>query len=391
MMTRIYAGICALLLFLGAGACAPKDSFVIEGQVEGLADGTVMTLTLGATHKDEKPLLEAVVSGGKFAFTYSVESPRLFNIGQQGAWGVLPVVVENGNRVKITGKVDYQGEGDRRMANFTEIKVTGSPLQEEYERKMAFKDELNRMYAEKEERHQAITDQVRKARAAGNQALMDSLTGTEAYAAMSADEKVFFETVGKNSYKAIMDNKDTWWGPLMMLLNLNWFSEEQKAWFAEFSPEAQKSFYGQIVYNELYPAASEGNPAPAFTVQDGNGASFNLQQLMAGKKYLLLDFWASWCGPCRKEIPNLKAVYEKFASKGLEIVSISIDKDAAAWQKALEEERLPWRNFRDETGVADAYSVSAIPAIFLVDGSGTIIATGLRGTALQEKLETLLP
>ena len=67
-----------------------------------------------------------------------------------------------------------------------------------------------------------------------------------------------------------------------------------------------------------------------------------------------------------------KAVYEKFAPKGLEIVSISIDKDAAAWQKALEEERLPWRNFRDETGVADAYSVSAIPAIFLVDGSGTM-------------------
>ena len=238
--------------------------------------------------------------------------------------------------------MDYQGEGDQRMANFTEVRVTGSPLQEEYERKMAFKDELNRMYAETEERHQEIMEQVRKARAAGNQALMDSLTGTEAYAAMSADE-------------------------------------------------AQKSFYGQIVYNELYPAASEGNPAPAFTVQDGNGASFNLQQLMAGKKYLLLDFWASWCGPCRKEIPNLKAVYEKFASKGLEIVSISIDKDAAAWQKALEEEQLPWRNFRDETGVADAYSVSAIPAIFLVDGSGTIIATGLRGTALQEKLETLLP
>lgn len=115
------------------------------------------------------------------------------------------------------------------------------------------------------------------------------------------------------------------------------------------------------------------------------------QEVLSSPIPVLVDFWASWCGPCRKEIPNLKAVYEKFAPKGLEIVSISIDKDAAAWQKALEEERLPWRNFRDETGVADAYSVSAIPAIFLVDGSGTIIATGLRGTALQEKLETLLP
>ena len=391
MMTRIYASICALLLFVGAGACAPKDSFVIEGQVEGLADGTVMTLKLGATHKDEKPLLEAVVSGGKFAFTYSVESPRLFNIGQQGAWGVLPVVVENGNRVKITGKVDYQGEGDQRMANFTEVKVTGSPLQEEYERKMAFREELGKQYEAYHERHAEISKQISEARAAGNQALLDSLTGTEAYAALEKDEADFFSNVGKQTENAVMSNKDTWWGPLLMLLNLNWFEEEHKAWFDKFSPEAQESYYGQIIYNELNPAASEGNPAPAFMVQDGNGTSFNLQQLMAGKKYLLLDFWASWCGPCRKEIPNLKAVYEKFASKGLEIVSISIDKDDAAWQKALEEEQLPWRNFRDETGVADAYSVSAIPAIFLVDGSGTIIATGLRGTALQEKLETLLP
>lgn len=391
MMTRIYAGICALLLFLGAGACAPKDSFVIEGQVEGLADGTVMTLKLGVTHKDEKPLLEAVVSGGKFAFTYSVESPRLFNIGQQGAWGVLPVVVENGNRVKITGKVDYQGEGDQRIANFTEVKVTGSPLQEEYEGKMAYKDELAKQYQAYHERNAEISKQISDARGAGDKALMDSLVETEAYAVFKKEEKEFFNSVEEQTKNVVMSNKDTWWGPLMMLANMDWFTEEQKAWFAEFSPEAQKSFYGQIVYNELYPAASEGNPAPAFTVQDGNGASFNLQQLMAGKKYLLLDFWASWCGPCRKEIPNLKAVYEKFASKGLEIVSISIDKDAAAWQKALEEEQLPWRNFRDETGVADAYSVSAIPAIFLVDGSGTIIATGLRGTALQEKLETLLP
>ena len=214
---------------------------------------------------------------------------------------------------------------------------------------------------------------------------------TEAYAALERDNATFFATVNNMTKTAIMNNKDSWWAPFLMLNTMGWFEDEQKEWFAAFSDEAKQSYYGKIVEAELFPPASEGKPAPAFTVKDADGNTLTLQQLMAGKKYVLIDFWASWCGPCRKEIPNLKAAYETFAPRGLEIISISTDRDPAAWQKALDEEQLPWLNFRDDSGIANAYSVQAIPAIFLLDADGTILATKLRGEALQQKLAELLP
>ena len=363
-MKTVYGIICAFALLVAVNACTPKDFFSIEGNIAGIPDGTVMTLTPGGTHRDEKTVAEATVAGGKFSFEYSVESPRMFYIGQQGAGGVLPVV---------------------------KVQVSGSPIHEEYLAKMSFKNELDELYRETEQRHADISRQLGEARGAGNQALTDSLMQTEAYAALERDNATFFATVNNMTKTAIMNNKDSWWAPFLMLNTMGWFEDEQKEWFAAFSDEAKQSYYGKIVEAELFPPASEGKPAPAFTVKDADGNTLTLQQLMAGKKYVLIDFWASWCGPCRKEIPNLKAAYETFAPRGLEIISISTDRDPAAWQKALDEEQLPWLNFRDDSGIANAYSVQAIPAIFLLDADGTILATKLRGEALQQKLAELLP
>lgn len=390
-MKTVYGIICAFALLVMANACTPKDSFTIEGNIAGIPDGTVMTLTPGGTHQDEKTVAEATVAGGKFSFDYAVESPRMFYIGQQGAGGVLPVVVENGTRVKLAGTVAYTGEGTQKWADFSKVQVSGSPIHEEYLAKMSFKNELDELYRETEQRHADISRQLGEARGAGNQALTDSLMQTEAYAALERDNATFFATVNNMTKTAIMNNKDSWWAPFLMLNTMGWFEDEQKEWFAAFSDEAKQSYYGKIVEAELFPPASEGKPAPAFTVKDADGNTLTLQQLMAGKKYVLIDFWASWCGPCRKEIPNLKAAYETFAPRGLEIISISTDRDPAAWQKALDEEQLPWLNFRDDSGIADAYSVQAIPAIFLLDADGTILATKLRGEALQQKLAELLP
>ena len=107
---------------------------------------------------------------------------------------------------------------------------------------------------------------------------------------------------------------------------------------------------------------------------------------------MLVDFWASWCGPCRKEIPNVKKQYELYKDKGFEVVSISMDKDEKAWKKALEEEQLPWPNFLDHEGVANLYHVKSIPAMYLLKPDGTIIAEGMdaRGEALKKKLAELL-
>ena len=127
-----------------------------------------------------------------------------------------------------------------------------------------------------------------------------------------------------------------------------------------------------------------------FTVQDDNGNDVTLAQLLEGKKYVLIDFWASWCGPCRKEIPNVKAQYAKYKDRGFDVVSISIDKDEAAWKKAVKEEQLEWPNFRSQE-VADLYKVNAVPTMYLIDAEGKIVADGnnARGEGLATKLEEL--
>ena len=95
--------------------------------------------------------------------------------------------------------------------------------------------------------------------------------------------------------------------------------------------------------------------------------------------------------PCRKEIPNLKAIYERFSGKGLEIVSISIDKNDSAWRKAVTAENLTWPNGIDKQGIKDMFNVNAIPAIFIVDGkTGRILAENIRGEQLANKLAEML-
>lgn len=120
-----------------------------------------------------------------------------------------------------------------------------------------------------------------------------------------------------------------------------------------------------------------------------NGEQTSLKELSANKKYILIDFWASWCKPCRKEIPNLKKLYELYAAKGFQIISISIDKKEKEWQKALDEEQLSWPNFLDNGEVASLYKVKFIPTMYLIDEQGTIVCDNLKGEELSNKLAEL--
>ena len=104
---------------------------------------------------------------------------------------------------------------------------------------------------------------------------------------------------------------------------------------------------------------------------------------------VLVDFWASWCNPCRKEIPNLKKLYTQYADRGFQIVSISIDKKEAEWTKALKEEQLQWPNFLDTEGIADIYKVKFVPTMYLIDAQGVMVGENLRGEALANKLAEL--
>ena len=383
--------LCAMVILMTMNSCVVQESFTIEAEIAGLPDGTVMAL-VPKTNKEEKPVAEAVASGGKFKFAYAVESPRIFFIELKNGVGGFSVLVENGDRLKVSATMEYIRKTPAPMlAMFNNVQISGSAVYTEYRAKTAYREELKKMEGEIAERHKVIWGKLSEAYKAQNMRLADSIRKTDAYSAAEQDNIKLSEKKWEGVKKVILENRDSWWGPFLMFVSIPRLNDNHKELFAAFSDKAKQSYYGKLVESILYPAASVGKPAPAFTVKDADGNVLTLAQLIAGKKYVLIDFWASWCGPCRKEIPNLKAAYETFAPRGLEIISISTDRDPAAWQKALSEEQIPWLNFRDDSGIADAYSVQAIPAIFLLDADGTILATKLRGEALQQKLAELLP
>ena len=162
------------------------------------------------------------------------------------------------------------------------------------------------------------------------------------------------------------------------------------AWAKEFVAK-QEAFAAEKAKNAATGAV--GKPYEDFETKTLDGSTVSLSALCADNKYVLLEFWASWCGPCRGEIPHMKKAYKAYHEKGFEILSFTIDDKRADWEKASEVEQLPWINagFGMQSEPKKLYSVMGVPANYLIDSkSGLVVARNLRGHDLDEELKRLL-
>ena len=382
MMSKSILGLWMLMCVIMATACAKTEKgYILKGEIKGLKDGTILEL-VPVTLKSEKAFDSAVSMGGNFKFTGELEEPRLFYLKVKDSDAGMRIMIENSN-INIKAKFGKVKDG----YSFTDVKIKGSKVHELYIKKTEYRNILERRYAKYHNDSEEILSSINKA--GKNKKLVDSLKNTNAYKVFAEAEKTFFEDVNETSTKAYMDNKDSWWGPFLVIATMNYVTEEQIPLYEQFSEEAKNSYYGRLLKKELFPERLVGKKAPSFELCDRNGKLFSSQDLMKGKKYVLIDFWASWCGPCRREIPNLKHLYELYASKGLQIISISKDSSEKAWLKALDAEKMQWPNLLNNDGVDDKYFVRTIPAIFLVDANGIVLDDKLRGESLDKKLEEL--
>lgn len=175
------------------------------------------------------------------------------------------------------------------------------------------------------------------------------------------------------------------------LLSLDEMSEYLKA----VSPQQlQSSNYAMELkeYVETEKATAEGQMAPLFTQNDPDGKPVSLNDFKG--KYTLIDFWASWCGPCRMENPNVVKAYNEFKDKNFTVLGVSLDRDKSKWLKAINDDNLTWTHVSDlkfwQNEVAQLYKVQSIPQNFLIDPAGKIIAKNLRGGVLHSYLQQTL-
>lgn len=314
---------------------------------------------------------------GSFVFV-DCRLDKLMNV--LSGWNNVKVTFANEKmkEIRFNGNNIYYEAGD--------LQISGSSLQATYEEKMSGRTMLNQMRAEFERKWRPMHEKMSKM---SKEEQAKFKEGDE-YKQMLQEDRQFFRTVEEVYGKAIADNKDTFWGPLLMIMQTSYLTADQIPQYEQLSEAAKNSFYGRKVKDEILPVGGVGSTLLDFTLHKEDGTPVKFDDLIKGKKYLYIDFWASWCAPCRKEIPNVKANYEKYKDKGFEVVGISIDTNKAAWQKACEKEQLQWPSFLDRD-VANLFKVRAVPTIYIVDANGKIIAMNdeIRGEKLGEKLAEL--
>jgi peroxiredoxin len=344
--------------------------FTIKGELTGLKEGDKVMLIHGIDQRKMDTVFQTV-KNNRFELKGQVKNGADF----------YSLRIEN-KRIRYNAFLDNSSmvlKGDAE--DLSKVTLSGSSAHDDYQRYTA-------IMAPTTAKIRSLNKEYRDARTAKNEELVKTIS-------KQFDE--LEEEQAKLTNDFILKNPQSYYTPYL-IFNGDIEPSVTEPVYNGLAKVVKTSTYGIKVKERLADLSrvALGIKAPDFSALTPEGTTLSLNEVVKKGKYTLIDFWASWCGPCRQENPNVVAAYAKFHEKGLNVLGVSLDKTegAAAWKKAIADDQLTWYQISDlkywESPMVKLYAIRGIPHSVLVDANGIIVAKDLRGKALHDKLEELL-
>jgi len=363
-----------ILLSIALFSCQNNEkkgghNFSIKGNIKGLADGKKILLFARNYDNGQADSLTATVSkNGAFVLEGNIPNADIYYMGIEGKEGAIELVLEQ-KEMTLSGDIN----------DLKAIQLKGSKGQDDF---VALGEQVQAVYATEK----IIYPQLEKAQENEDKKAVDSL-GKEL-------ESIYLKA-GEVVKKYAIDHPTALAVPYMILNTIfDLDAAEYQPIFNKFSDEVKNTQAGKILKDKLIVLSKTavGNMAVDIQGLDPDGKNISLMEIKG--KVTLIDFWASWCGPCRKENPNVVKMYNKYHAKGFEILSVSLDEKAESWKAAIMKDGLIWHHVSDLKGwksdYATAYGIQAIPQTILLDSEGKIIGRNVMGEELDNMLMELL-